>query len=651
LGVVAVVLGYTASTTVVFLDGGWRALLRNTDAYGLLVGCSALACLQLNRVRAATWLMLAGVWLDVHGSLVIDQIEQGHPGKSVGVVLPALVVAAGFLLGSRAALLMGCSLVLSMPAAIGVAVLTGSQVSFREPIIQMFLVTTGATTLGVTALVVSFLRTFSEILQSSLANERRARELMEDAPDAVIALSSDGHIAAFNKAAEQILGVSREVALGAPYLSLPIVDPSGTWPAGTPRLRSAHGPLELQVRDGGSWLEALVRPTVRGDGSEELLVVLRDVTQRRAAETRAGELQEQLQHAQKLEAVGRLAGGIAHDFNNLLTAIGGFGSLVALSSDAKARGYGQEIVAAQKRGAALVRQLLAFARKDVVQPRPMDVAAALSEMSVLLERLIGERVELVVEAHGLCPIMADPGRFEQVILNLAANARDAMPGGGKVVIACEADAKTVTLRVSDTGVGIAPEMRSRIFEPFFTTKARSKGTGLGLSTVHGIVTDSGGSIEVESEPGQGTRFTIRWPRSFLLADRHGSSQSFRAVTGAGLSILLVEDDAQARTYVTQLLTGHGYKVEVACDAEDALQRAEGRAAPPDLLLSDVVMPGLSGPELARKLADRWPGLRTLFMSGYLGDIAERDGIDPVADLIAKPFSGRDLLERIDRKLA
>jgi two-component system cell cycle sensor histidine kinase/response regulator CckA len=237
--------------------------------------------------------------------------------------------------------------------------------------------------------------------------------------------------------------------------------------------------------------------------------------ERHASEERARALQSQLQQAQKLEAIGLLAGGVAHDFNNLLTAIGGFGSLVALSQDPKMREFGGEIVSAQQRGALLVRQLMTFARRESVELRPIDIARLLSEMTALLERLVGEKVSLRLEANGPCPVLADPGQFEQIVLNLAANARDAMPNGGTLRLSCEADAARVTLRVEDSGAGMTPEIQARMFEPFFTTKDRAKGTGLGLSIVHGIVSDAGGTIEVDSAPNRGTCFTLRWPRSAM----------------------------------------------------------------------------------------------------------------------------------------
>jgi signal transduction histidine kinase len=366
------------------------------------------------------------------------------------------------------------------------------------------------------------------------------------------------------------------------------------------------------------------------------------------SEAKRRELQAQLQHAQKLEALGLLAGGIAHDFNNLLTAIGGYGALLENSTDPRARAFGTEIVGTQRRGAALTRQLLAFARKDISQPEPMDLGSALGKMTGLLERAVGARVRLQLDCEPECTIVADRGRIEQVVLNLAVNARDAMPDGGMLWIRCEKTATEVRLEVADEGVGMDEATKSRLFEPFFTTKPRDQGTGLGLATVHGIVADSNGRIEVDSKLGRGTRFTLHWPRSVLAPAAEDALPV--QLSGAQRLVLLVEDNDGARSFVQRLLLNRGFRVEAARSADEALERVAGSASAPDLVLCDVIMPGRSGPELVAQLKSRWPGLRCLFMSGYLGDVALGDGFDQTADLVAKPFTSAELLARIARKL-
>jgi signal transduction histidine kinase len=370
----------------------------------------------------------------------------------------------------------------------------------------------------------------------------------------------------------------------------------------------------------------------------------------KTALSQTADLQSQLQHAQKMEALGLLAGGIAHDFNNLLTAVAGYGSLISNSRDPDTRDLGSEIIAVQERGSALVRQLLAFARQEITRPRPIDIASTTMEMATLINRLLGERITLSLNIGKVCPILADPGQIEQVILNLAANARDAMPEGGTFTISCETDDKQVTLSLADTGSGMDEETQKRIFEPFFTTKERGRGTGLGLSTVHGIVGASNGDIAVTSKVGEGTRFQIVWPRTEQPLDQITPTPTQSLVTGRGRNIIVVEDNDSARAVVRRILAQAGFAVTVARDGEEALSLIQKVSGQPDLFLTDVVMPGMTGPQLLRKVRERWPNLRFLFMSGYLGDIAQEHEFDPTTDLITKPFTPELLLERIESRM-
>lgn len=370
--------------------------------------------------------------------------------------------------------------------------------------------------------------------------------------------------------------------------------------------------------------------------------------QHRAGEARRLELQTALQHSQKLEALGLLAGGIAHDFNNLLTAFAGYGSLLERSADPVARELGAEIVAAQERGAKLTKQLLAFARKDIAQPRPVDLARMLADLTSLLKRAAGAKARLHIEAEPGCVIVADPGRIEQVVFNFAVNARDAMPDGGRLWIRCSRSDHQVTLEVEDEGVGIDEPTQLRVFEPFFTTKDRHKGTGLGLSTVHGIVSDSGGTIELVSAVGRGTRFTVRWPRSAMVPDADTGGEVL--LEGAGRSVLLVEDTDGARSYIQRVLLERGFRVTAARSAEEALTLAAELGSPPDLVLSDVILPGLTGPDLVARLKERWPELVCLFVSGYVGNVALGPGFDPAVDLVPKPFTPSELLTRVAGKV-
>jgi signal transduction histidine kinase/ActR/RegA family two-component response regulator len=369
--------------------------------------------------------------------------------------------------------------------------------------------------------------------------------------------------------------------------------------------------------------------------------------QHQAGEEQRRGLQAELQHAQKLEALGLLAGGVAHDFNNLLAAIGGYGSLLERSSDPKARDLGMQIVSAQQRGATLTRQLLAFARKDIPKPRPIDLARTLAGLTELLKRAVGPHTHLHIEAEPGCTIVADPGRIEQVAFNLAVNARDAMPEGGHAWIRCTKLEDLVTFEVEDEGVGMDDATRLRIFEPFFSTKGRN-GTGLGLSTVHGIVAESGGSIHAISRVGEGARFVIRWPRTALVPEV--DSERPVELRGDGRTVLLVEDNDGARVYVERLLTDCSFRVLVARSTEEALSITAGATSPPALVLSDVILPGLTGPDLVARLRARWPSVPCLFVSGYVGDIALGPGFDPTHDLVPKPFTSNELLAHVARKL-
>ncbi len=378
-------------------------------------------------------------------------------------------------------------------------------------------------------------------------------------------------------------------------------------------------------------------------------------------------LEEQLGQSRKMEAVGRLAGGVAHDFNNLLTAILGYSSLVLdqLDPGHPARADVEEMRRAGESAASLTQQLLAFSRKQILQPQVLDLNHVVTRADSLLQRLIGEHISLVTSLDAaLDRVSADPGQLEQVIVNLAINARDAMPDGGKLTIETanveldeayveqhggSSPGPHVMLAVSDTGIGMDAETSARIFEPFFTTKRRGEGTGLGLSTVYGIVTQSGGSIWVYSEPGQGTTFKVYFPRA--AQDRRPAAPAAPAARAEGLAgtetILLAEDQPEVRSVACAVLTRYGYRVLEASCGEEALEVLRGHREPVHLLLSDVVMPSMSGPELARLVQLQRPGIRVLFASGYTDDAIVRHGVlDPGVAFLQKPFTPTALLRKI-----
>jgi nitrogen-specific signal transduction histidine kinase/CheY-like chemotaxis protein len=375
-------------------------------------------------------------------------------------------------------------------------------------------------------------------------------------------------------------------------------------------------------------------------------------------------LEQQLRQAQKMEAVGRLAGGVAHDFNNLLTIISGYSELL-LEHPGEVeplRGYVNEIRNASGRAASLTRQLLAFSRQQVLAPRVLDLNAVVANVEKMLKRLIGEDIDLVtVLGESLWPVKADPGQLEQVLLNLAVNARDAMPKGGMLTIETanvEMDKSYaqrhfplspgpyVLLAFSDTGIGMDAETQARLFEPFFTTKEMGKGTGLGLATVYGIVKQSGGYIWVYSKVGKGTTFKIYLPRSDEVAESEPRRNGVKAQSGTE-TLLLVEDEEAVRALVRSALKEKGYRVLEASGGEEALKLSEQYGGPIDLLVTDVVMPQMSGPELADRLANSHPQIKVLYISGYTDYAGLHHGaLDLGAAFLQKPFSPEALARKV-----
>ena len=377
---------------------------------------------------------------------------------------------------------------------------------------------------------------------------------------------------------------------------------------------------------------------------QRLAITFDNVTERR-------KLESQLQQAQKMEAVGRLAGGIAHDFNNLLTAISGYSEfLLSGSDDPKLLRYAEEIKKAAARAGSLTGQLLAFSRRQVLQPRVLDLNAVVTDMDMMLRRLIGEDVELVTMLDPqLSAVRADPTQIEQVIVNLAVNARDAMPHGGSVTIET-ANAETqegsfVELRLTDTGIGMTDSEREQLFDPFFTTK--EGGTGLGLATVYGIVEQSGGAIDVESEPGLGSSFRILLPASSAAAETPDQEPAAHGPADGEETILLVEDEAVVRRLVAEILGSNGYSVVQAGDGPSALELLRRHTGEIDLLVTDVVMPGMSGPEVAAAVGAMRPGTQVLYISGYTDSAIDHHGVlEPGIAFLQKPFSSDDLTRKV-----
>jgi len=409
--------------------------------------------------------------------------------------------------------------------------------------------------------------------------------------------------------------------------------------------------LEYPLQIGGEevWFSATASPA----DADTVVWVARSIQAQRAAEEALRRSEEQLRQAAKMEAVGRLAGGVAHDFNNLLTSVLGYADLALARVDPHDELYDDllEITSASVRAAALTQQLLAFSRKQVLAPQVVDLNAIVSGIARMLRRTIGEDIELVTRlASDLGAVRADPVQMEQVLLNLAVNARDAMPAGGQLTIETMnvegPSGRVVRIRVEDEGVGISEEVRSHLFEPFFTTKEVGKGTGLGLATAYGIVQQSGGTISVTSEVGRGTCFLVDLPR--VAGAPAPKPPLARAGDNSGSeTVLLVEDEESVRNLTRRLLEHHGYSVLSAPDGASALELARHHPGTIDLLLTDVVMPGMSGPHLADVLIPEIAGIRCIFMSGYAATTLEQKILlRRDAAFLQKPFTATELMRRV-----
>jgi len=495
-------------------------------------------------------------------------------------------------------------------------------------------------------------------------NEEKFRSMVETTNEWIWARDLEGRLTYSNEAAEAVSGFRPDELVGKNFLS--VVHPDDV--PGVQELlercareKTGFTGYAVRIRDKkGNYrhIEGNGVPILDESGRVSgFRGADRDVTDRML-------LEAQLRQSQKMEAVGTLAGGVAHDFNNLLTTILGYSSLVLeqLREEDPLREEIREIQRAGERAADLTRQLLAFSRKQVLAPVVLDLNGIVASMEKMLRRLIGEDVALAaVLDSNLWSVRADPGQIEQVIVNLVVNARDAMPRGGKVTIETRnvdfddsyipmhtyvQPGEHVCLSVTDTGTGMDPQTRSRIFEPFFTTKSPGKGTGLGLSTVYGIVKQSGGSIETYSEPGRGTSFKVYLPRA-LEAEKAVAREARPAPLGGSEMVLLVEDEEAVRRLARLVLEKRGYAVLEAGSAEDAQSIVAGHAGAIDLLLTDSVMPGMSGPDLAGNLRSTRPELKVLFMSGYTDDAIVRHGLLTASEaFLQKPFTPEGLARKV-----
>ncbi|MCL4468717.1 MAG: PAS domain S-box protein [Deltaproteobacteria bacterium] len=500
-------------------------------------------------------------------------------------------------------------------------------------------------------------------------NEERFRTLTETTATAIFVYANDRFVYV-NNACQQLTGYSADELLSRRFWD--VVHPEYKElikERGFARQRGENIPSRYEfkiVRKDGTerWID-FTSGKIQWQGKAAAIASAFDITERKQAEEEKQRLESQLLHAQKMEAVGRLAGGVAHDFNNMLNVIIGYAEIVLgkIGQDAFPRNEVEEIIKAATRSASLTQQLLAFSRKQIIQPRVLDINALLKNLEKMLRRLIGEHIDVVFALEqNVGRVKADPVQIEQVIMNLAINARDAMIKGGKMTIetamanlndlysknhAEVAPGRYSMIAITDTGQGMDDETKSKIFEPFFTTKDKGKGTGLGLAMVYGIIKQSGGHIFVYSEPGHGTTFKIYLPCTDAAPDVTADVQRVKEHRGGNEHILVVEDEAKLRRLFEATIPSMGYRVTTAANGSEALVLVEERGLKPDLVVTDVVMPGMGGVELVERLRKNQPALRVLFMSGYTDNAIVHQGIlDPGTPFIQKPFHIKDLAVKI-----
>jgi two-component system cell cycle sensor histidine kinase/response regulator CckA len=500
--------------------------------------------------------------------------------------------------------------------------------------------------------------------------------LLQAAPDAIL-VTTAGRIVLVNDRAEELFGWPRAELVGRQARELLTDAALATYAEQLRRSPQDPSPgpmgtlsISARRRDGSGFPAEASLAAVDTPRGRVTVAVVRDLTERHRAEQEKARLrlEAQTHRSQRLESLGQLAGGIAHDFNNMLGVIVNYASFVieeatsaspdltAIEADAR------QVIRAGQRGTDLTHQLLAFARREVVRPQVLDLNAMLADVEELLRRSIGEHITLIVRpGENLPAVTCDPGQIEQVLVNLAVNARDAMPTGGNLVIDTAsftvdaahpdlAPGDYVRLRVCDSGRGMAPDVVERAFEPFFTTKASGEGTGLGLATVYGTVTQAGGSVSLDSSPGVGTTVTVLLPAG-TAAPSEPPREEPAHTRGRGETLLVVEDEAALRDVAGRVLSGAGYRVLAADGGMQALELAARHDGEIDLLVSDVVMPGMLGKELAERLTGVRPGTRVLYMSGYAQPVLASQGtLDPGVALLEKPFTAADLLSAVRKRL-
>jgi PAS domain S-box-containing protein len=655
------IIGYGLATLDTHLS--WLQRLPLLGALGV-----ALACdwgLRRGYVRPQAWVIVVGLT----ALALASQLTSGGLRAPASLTLFVAVVLAGQLLGWGGALIVAA---IASAGALGVF-----WVYFSGRLQRQLIHSEGQ---YARALVIQLLGTGSLIaisawsLSATMRRLRReqaaSRALVEEAPDAMLSLDEQGRLIQVNRAHELLTGRSRREMLGEKFDA----SQSALNPQALAEARQHYDALkagkpaslfrfELTRPDGSRVFgESNARGVRRADGSQGVDLVIRDVTEQVSAERRQQDLEEQLRAARKLEAIGQLAGGVAHDFNNLLTVVLGNLQLLRLTTlDSEQLESLSSIEAAADRAAGITRQLLAIGRRQPSRPLALSMNDNLRGLRSLLRRMVPEHVSMTTHlAADLPNISADPSQIDQVVLNLVANARDAMPDGGQLLIETFttqlkhpeqlpplAPGAYASLRVKDSGQGMSEETQERVFEPFFTTKSPALGTGLGLATVYGIVKQHGGHIVVESAPGAGSSFSVYFPASSEpLSGQQPAAQAHEPRRGR---LLLVDDDEAVRNVIATILRRAGHEVTVVSGAKQAILATRDIQGL-ELLVTDVVMPEMSGIELSRELRQSSPELKVLLLSGYPGRDAQALSGEPGVEYLAKPVAPTTLLSQIDQLL-
>ncbi len=611
----------------------------------------AFALARRGHSSFAALLTLGVAWLEINASFLS---ATSFPADGM-MVTPAIIAIAALLFGPRVSL--------------GLAVVS---IAITGPLLRMSpgLASTGYTKIAVLWLTVHALVTFAlwvvmtinlsalaRVLHDVTEKERELADMIRFAPDGILVTGADDQVLSANPAAERILGLAADAVIGQRIGDVLVsIGIRGDAPVPELRAETKDAPEPRKLLRGGREPVHVELTAHQMDGGRRQ-VVLRDVSERVHSEVARRDMESHLAHGQRMEAIGQLAGGIAHDFNNLLTAVGGSAEVLREELvDSEQLSLLDEIMAAQERGAGLTRQLLAFARRDSILPRVFNLSTQAAQLQPLLQRVAGEQVRLFMDLEPDCQVLADVGRIEQALVNLVANARDAMPEGGScgVRVASVMDAakqRWVSIEVSDEGVGMDSSTIAHAFEPFFTTKSRGRGTGLGLASVHGIASQSGGRARINSTVGVGTTVTVELPYAAGVPAAMTVAPK-PIVTRGGATILVAEDDDATRSVVNRVLLRAGYQVLLAPDGVQALRLGESDTGRIALVLSDVIMPGLTGPQLALRLRECLPTVPVLFMSGYPADeLSDLPDHEFDRDFLPKPFTTAGLLERVASKLA